>query len=380
MQRLQPKEISQGDDTLNPNFEETSIFHDMSEIKRKHTSGLSHQALLEARSSIHSMVAYTEKVSDLIEDGNTTLVFKETVIEASGQEIVNQRYLVYQRAVSEGQIKIKSKAKTGLEIEIEDEPVVFRQCTFFLCDTRESTENPGTYLSVGIKIACEQKVSFIDCAFIGITFTTSGTKTTGVDFMVFTDCFSKITLELTNCYFTGVRSILSTNFPVRSLSVTQCTFDGMESDCIHVTHPAKLLLAANQFVDCANLPISVKLFDQDNNEKQAKRASVFGNSTKIDNSVVRRSHPASHRGVRRWTQKTSNQVKPRCSRRKEEDTDQRQRIFWLRVVHQDQRHEEKRMYLGRHGYPRRRKHLRVYKEHLPGLRVCVRRSARYKPQ
>ena len=286
MVRLQPKEVSMGDDTINPDFEQTSIFHSISEIKRMPTSGLSHQAVLEARNTVQNMIMCTEKVSDLIEDGKTTLVFKEHTIEASSQDVANHRFIVYQRPNSEGQIKIKSKSRASYDIEEEEDPFVFRQCTFFFCETKEKRDNTNAYLSVGIKIACEQKVVFIDCAFVGITFTAAGTKTTGVDFMVFTDCFSKLNLELDNCYFKGAKSVLYTNFPVKSLVMNQCTFDGIESDCMHITHPSKLQVNSCQFYHCSNLPLNIKLFDEDHTEKPAKRASGFATSTKIDNSVV----------------------------------------------------------------------------------------------
>jgi hypothetical protein len=187
-------------------------------------------------------------------------------------------------------IKIKSTPVDDARTEIdEDEPFTFRQCTFFLCDTRDKKDRNSAYLCVGIRIASEQKVRFVDCAFVGITYNQYGTKTTGVDFMVFTDCFSKIDLELDNCYFTGPKSILLTNFAVKSLVINQCTFDNVEADCINVTHPGNLTVTGCQFFHCNSQPLNIKLFEDEPQPSNApKKTSGFAASTntRTDNSVV----------------------------------------------------------------------------------------------
>lgn len=287
MVRLAQKDISLGEDLLQPDCEETSLFHSVSDIKNFPTSGLSYRCILEAKNTVQGLVGVTEKVSDLIEDGNTTLVFREVDIEASSQDIISQRYIVYQRAGSEGQIRLKSRGKTGnvQELDEEDEPFVFRQCTFYFCDTRDTKEKAANYLSVGIKIACEQKVRFIDCAFIGICYTATGSKTTGVDYTVFTDAFFKINLELTNCFFSGPKSILYTNFPMKSLVINQCTFDGIEAEGLSVTHPGVTLIQASQFFHCSSQVLSIKLYEEEAAEKPVKRTSGFA-ASKAEPPVV----------------------------------------------------------------------------------------------
>lgn len=280
------KDLSEDDNHI-PDFSQTSIFHNISGIKRMPTSGLSNSAMVEARNSVRELVKGTESIGDLIEDGRTTLVFREMNIEFGQSDIVGHRFIIYQKPDSEGQIKIKSRTTENSITDLNDgEPLVFRQCTFFLCDTREIKNPNSSYLSVGIRIATEDKVRFIDCAFVGISYFATETKNSGVNFMVFTDCFSKINLELESCYFTGVKSVLHTNFAVRALTVNQCTFDGMESDCMQVTHPGKLVVTGCQFFHCQRQPLSVKLFDQEQQEKQTKKTSAFANSTKVDSSVV----------------------------------------------------------------------------------------------
>lgn len=282
------KQISTESDNTHPDFSQVSVFHSISEVRRLPTSGLSHNAIAEARSTIETLIKGTENVSDLIEDGRTTLVFREHVIETSQQDIIGRRFIIYQKPTSDGLIKIKSKTVDDARTEIdENEPFTFRQCTFFLCDTRDNKDRKSAYLCVGIRIASEQKVRFVDCAFVGITYNEGGTKTTGVDFMVFTDCFSKIDLELDNCYFTGPKSVLLTNFAVRSLIINQCTFDNIQADTINVTHPGILEIIHCQFYQCGGQPINIKLFDEDlQPASQPKKTSGFATSTKTDNSVV----------------------------------------------------------------------------------------------
>lgn len=281
------KDISSDDEKKHPDFSQTSVFHSISGIMRMPTSGLSHTAVLEARNTIQTLIRGTDNIGDLIEDGKTTLVFREFIIETSQPDITNKRFIIYQKPDSEGQIKIRSTSVDEAKTEIDDnEPFVFRQCTFFLCDTREKKNPNSSYLSVGIRIATEEKVCFIDCAFVAVSYINGGTKTTGVDYMVFTDCFSKINLELENCYFSGPKSVMYTNFAVRSLVMNQCSFDGMEADALHITHPGKLIVTGCQFYHCKSQTINIKLFDQDNQDRQIKKTSGFANSTKIENSVV----------------------------------------------------------------------------------------------
>lgn len=168
----------------------------------------------------------------------------------------------------------------------DPDPLIFRQCTFFFCDTKEMNNPNNSYLTIGIRVATEDKLIFIDCAFVGISYSVGGTKNTGVDFMMFTDCFSKINLQFESCYFTGAKSILYTNFAVRSLILNNCTFDSMQADCVHLTNPGKLLVTACQFLHCEGQSLHVRLFDQESQEKTTKKTSGFANSTKNDNSVV----------------------------------------------------------------------------------------------
>lgn len=282
-----PKKAITDEDYTIPDFSQTSCFHSISGVKRMPTSGLSHTAIMEARNTVQAIVRGTENVGDLIEDGKTSLVFREVVIESGQPPIVNERFIIYQKPDTEGQIKIKSRTVDDAKTDVDDnEPMEFRQCTFFLCDTRERRPPNNSYLTVAIRIATEEKIRFVDCAFVGISYSVAGTKNTGVEYMVFTDCFSKINLELENCYFSGVKSVLYTNFAVRSLIINQSTFDGMEADCLHVTHPGKLLITNSHFIQCRSQPLNVKMFDQENQERQSKKTSGFAISTKTENTMV----------------------------------------------------------------------------------------------
>lgn len=290
--KLQQKRLEHNEEESQPLSDHTSIFHSISEIKRQHTSGISHDGEDQARETVAQLIKGTEKIGDLIEDGTTTLVFREVQIDTSLlSNVYNHRYIVYQKENSEGQIKIRSaeqqnRKSSAQQSENKDQtPFTFHQCTFFFCDTRDNKLANNLYLLVGMKIATDIPIRFVDCAFIGLNFTSIGSKTSGVDFMVFTDCFSKIHLELINCYFSGTRAVLYTNFPVKALTVRQCTFDQINSDCMHITHPDECHISLCQFFTCSSQPINLKLFDEEVPMNPHKKSSTFATTFK-ENSIV----------------------------------------------------------------------------------------------
>jgi hypothetical protein len=269
-----------------PESEMTSIFDSISEIQKAQNSFISSDEDVGLQKAISDYLRGTEKITDLIADGTTTLVYKELTIETSKADIYGRRYILYQKDNSEGQIKIGSSLNEEARSEADDsEAFTFHQCTFYLCETRQITSPSNIYLSAGIRIASERKIRFIDCAFIGINCSSIGQVSTGVNFVVFMDCFFKLNLELINCYFSSIKSVLLTNFSVRSLIIKQCTFECIDSDCMHITHPEKLFIGGCQFLSCVNQTINVKLFDEEHSDKNSnKRTSVFATATKIDHT------------------------------------------------------------------------------------------------
>lgn len=280
-------EILEDEDTSDDDFSQVSVFHSISDIMRIHSSGLSYNTMNEMRQNIERLIKGTDSIGDLILDGKTTLIFRETTLEIKKEDIINRRFIIYQKPNSEGQLKIKSlHLDDTLADREDDEPFTFRQCTFFLCDTRESRDTVSQYLPIGIKIACGRKLRFIDCAFLGIEFFQGGTRTSGVDFMVFSDSFCKINIELEHCYFAGPKAILQTNMEGSSLVVNHCSFDSIDSNCLSLVHPVKLVVTNCNFVNCKGSAIGVTLCEEDNQEKPAKKVSLFANSSKIDTAVA----------------------------------------------------------------------------------------------
>lgn len=228
----------------------------------------------------------SDKISDLIKDYSTTLVSDEYVIDSRKREIHDMRFILFQQDHSESHIVIKNLGEEGRKYN-DNEGIVFHQCTFFLCDTRETKDS--NILLVGIKIGTEEPVSFIDCSFIGMNYTETTVKTTEVDYIVFNDFFSKIDLKLVNCYARGVKSFLYTNFPVASLEVRNCHFEAIDSACMHLMHPNTVIIKNVIFQYCMEQPIHIKIFEEDSGESKnhtmtggQKRASIFATTTKID--------------------------------------------------------------------------------------------------
>ncbi len=282
---------TRSEDEVQPDSNCSSIFQSISEIPKEISSGVSVEEGEVLVRQVARLVQGTEKIGELIDDGKTVLVSKEVVIETSQDDIYNMRYIIYRKDNLIGQIKIRARMTEDARTEAdEDQPFTFHQCSFFLCDTREDRPpSPGKF-PVGISIACDQRIRFVDCAFIGMNFADVGQRQDVVEYMVFMDCFSKLNLELVNCYFRGTKGVLFSNFPVKSLKVKDCAFDHIESDCFHVTHPSQLKLKGSNFMGCKNQILSIKLFDDDLHEKTAlKRTSVFasGNlNNRYDNSMV----------------------------------------------------------------------------------------------
>lgn len=282
---LPKKDSCFDDDGKEPDFSQVSVFHSISDIRRIPSSHLSNTVVNEMKQNIDKLIKGTETIGDLIQDGVTTLVFKETVIEC-WEEIENQRYIIYQKPDSEGQLKIKSPNMDDTVGVEEGDPMVFKQCTFFFSDTREQKTKSRDYLSIAIKIATDRKIKFVDCAFVGIEFSAKANKTAGVEFMVFTDSFSKLNLELDNCYFAGVKSVMYTNFEIKSLVINQCTFENIDTDSMSLTNPANLSISNCRFINCKGTSLTLRIFEEELAEKPVKKTSGFAQSTKIENSVV----------------------------------------------------------------------------------------------
>lgn len=305
MNKLIQKKVATGEDTP-PESDRTSVFHDISQIKRVGTSGFSIENENAMKKMMENLMKGTDLIGELIEDGNTHLIFKENTIDISVRDVYNTRYILYQRDQTEGQLRIKSSYVTGRigsSDGDDDRMLTFHQCSFFFCDTREKKE-PGeiAYLRAGIRIGCEEKVRFFDCSFIGLNTSqsTDSQQASIADYLAFTDSFSKINLELDNCYFKNLRQALYTNFPVKNLEIRSCTFDFVDPDCLHVTHPTRFILSESQFYGTSysasnqSHVILVRLFEEDTinpaeRSIKANKASVFAGMTgmkMIDNSIV----------------------------------------------------------------------------------------------
>jgi hypothetical protein len=286
--KLQLKEFAVAPIELLHESQQSSVFGNISGIQRIPSSGISFAEVVETKNVMVDLVSGTDQIGDLIIDGKTQLVFKEKVIHTSSLDIVNQRYIIYQKGETEGRIIIKESNHTNRidDEEDEEEPFTFRQCSFYFCDTRHSFEGRSQSYFEGIQILCSSQVKFVDCSFIGISYGQAGTKTTGVPYKVFTDMDSAISLELQNCYISGMIALLKTNLPVKRFKMHQCTLDRMEGDSLVLTHPTKVVIAESHFLNCMGNTINIKIFEDEHPEKSVKRMSVFANSTRVENSVV----------------------------------------------------------------------------------------------
>lgn len=286
--KLKGKEVDNKEE-LQHESQQSSVFNNLSAIQKIPSSKFSCAELDNAFKDLSNMVAATEEVGDLIEDDKTILVFKEKVIMTSFVDIERARFIVYQKSLSEGIIKIKDGNHTNkIDDEEEDqEPFTFRQCTFFFCDTTTKEGHPTKSYFEGIQVLCSSTIRFVDCAFIGITYCKVGTKTHGVPFKAFADFSVSVSLEFQNCYFSGIQMILHTNLPTKQIKMKQCTVEKIETDSILVTHPSTMVVKECTFLNCAGNTINIKLFEEEQQDKSIKRMSVFANSTRIDNSVVK---------------------------------------------------------------------------------------------
>lgn len=269
--------------------QQSSIFGNISGIQRIPSSGVSFAEVEETKKNMVELVSGTEHIGDLIIDDKTQLVFKEKVILTSSADIVNQRYIVYQKGKSDGRLLIKESNHTNKiedDEEESDHPFTFRQCSFYFCDTRGVLESRSQGYFEGIQVRCSSPIRFVDCSFIGISYGKSGTKTQGVPFKTFTDMDMAVNLEFENCYASGMLSFLHTNLPVRRLKMLQCTIDRMDGDSLVVTHPSALILKDSHFLNCAANCVNVKVFDDEGQDKSVKRMSVFAYSTRVDSSAV----------------------------------------------------------------------------------------------
>lgn len=268
--------------------QQSSAFNNLSAIQKIPSSKFSCGELDNTYKEVSNMMAATEEVGDLIVDGQTVLVFKEKFITTSFVDIEKTRFIIYQKGDSEGIIKIKEGNHTNKIDDDEEfqEPFTFRQCTFFFCDTTSKDGYSTKSYFEGIQILCSCPIRFIDCAFMGISYHKGGTKLQGVPFKAFTDYSAMVNLEFENCYFSGIQSVIYTNLPTKQLKLKQCTIDKMDADAILITHPTKLVVKDSTFLHCSAQAISVKIFEEEQQDKSVKRMSVFANSTRIDNSVV----------------------------------------------------------------------------------------------
>lgn len=294
--KLPQKNLNSLEKESSVDFDNTSIFHDISEIERVKTGSPSYELDLHFRDQIEQILKGTDKISDLIVDEKTTLVSKEIELEPTQSDIFDRRFIIYQREGSTGQLKIKAKEQDDFRTEAdENEPFRFSQCTFYFCDTSEKQSQEETGLwRIGIRICTEQKVKFTDCAFIGVNFSPAGIPIQVSDFVVFTDSFSKINLELEACYFKNLKAVIFTNFSVRGFKAKGCTFDHIEADGIHIKQPYKCSIKRCHFIGSSSAhtismnPINIKLFEDEtvSLEKTNKRTSLFATSLKIDQSLV----------------------------------------------------------------------------------------------
>jgi hypothetical protein len=271
-----------------PDTDHTSLFHDISAIQRKPSSGMSLENEAALRQSIEKMIQSNEKIVEFIHDSNTVLVFKDHNISTGGPEMFGTRFIIYQRSNEErGRIMIKSSSHELSENE-EGNQFTFHQCSFYLCNTLEpEQEIPGSTNPVWINIKTEDKLTFRDCAFISMNLSSVARPS-----RVFTDTFSKLNLTLENCLFRGMTSVLGANFPVKDLLVSNCTFEHIESECFMINQPNILRICDSTFLNCQATVVSIKYFEDDTATcymtPKERKTSTFATTMKSDHfqSVV----------------------------------------------------------------------------------------------
>lgn len=271
-----------------PETDHTSLFHDISAIQRKQSSGMSLENETTVRQSIEKLIQSNEKIVEFIEDSNTTLIFKDHNISTGGADIFGARFILYQKSNDErGRIMIRSASNEMSENE-EGNQFTFHQCSFYLCNTLEpEQETPGSTNPIWINIKTEDRLTFRDCAFISFNLSSVQRHS-----RVFTDTFSKLNLTLENCYFRGMTSVLGANFPVRHLNVINCTFESIESECFMINQPHQMKVSDCTFIGCQAAVVSIKYFEDDTTTcymtPKERKTSTFATTMKSDHfqSVV----------------------------------------------------------------------------------------------
>lgn len=302
-----------------PETDHTSLFHDISAIQRKQSSGMSLENETTVRQSIEKMINSNEKIVDFIEDSNTVLVFKDHHISTGGVDIFGTRFIIYQRSNEErGRIMIKSSSHELSENE-EGNQFTFHQCSFYLCNTLEpEQETPGSTNPVWINVKTEDKLTFRDCAFISMNLCSVQRHS-----RVFTDTFSKLNLTLEHCFFRGMTSVLGANFPVKNLLVSHCTFENIESECFMINQPHHLRICDSIFLNCQAAVVSIKYFEDDTTmcymTPKERKTSTFATTMKSDHfqSVVGFPHPERHPGRRQQHPQVVPPARPLCLQRRQ---------------------------------------------------------------
>lgn len=234
----------------------------------------------------------TDKVCDFIDDKNTLLVQKDTIYPLKPSGLDNKRFIIYQTEESLGQLKFRiPESQSPDDLPEEDEPILLQNCTFYFCQTHPSEPEK---LFPGIEIGTSKKIHFMDCAFIGKNFTSYKIPT--ADFKAITDCYMKVSVEFTHCFFRDLKMVFASNFQLNSLIVKNCTFLDIESECIMATHPAEMKIQDCKFTNCSGYSINVRLFDEDGantTEKMKIKTSSFANQTRMlvnSSSVMKTEH------------------------------------------------------------------------------------------
>jgi hypothetical protein len=222
----------------------------------------------------------TDKVCDFIDDKNTMLIHKDTVYPLKPEGMNNKRFIIYQKEESVGQLKLRiPQSQSPDEFQEEDEPILISNCTFYFCQTHPSEPDK---LFPGIEIGTSKKIHFLDCAFIGKNFTSYKLPT--ADFKALTDCYMKVSIEFSHCYFRDLRTIFVSNFQLNSLILRSCTFLDIENECIMATHPSEMKIEDCKFTNCSGYSINVRLFDEDGantTEKMKNKTSSFATQTRM---------------------------------------------------------------------------------------------------
>ena len=87
-------------------------------------------------------------------------------------------------------------------------------------------------------------------------------------------------------------SVLGANFPVKDLSVLNCTFENIESECFMINQPHQLRISECVFMNCQASVVSVKYFEDDTTTcymtPKERKTSTFATTMKSDHfqSVV----------------------------------------------------------------------------------------------